>query len=178
MKFRKSVGIMILTITLVLFFSGLAGAQILNNASQMVNLSSGGGVAIGSGGSFPNGVPFTQLLAQPPDGSTPTNPWTIPTGKVLVVTKIKYSFKLTTGTLAGPVILAIGPYYTKRFTPPTGTTPNTAADNDNLPTGFVINGTGWSNTNYVTVYNAGDTNKTPLIGTLNVTLLGFTAPNQ
>lgn len=165
MKLFKTLMALAAAAALVCTFAGMAGAQILNNASQIVNLAASG----------PDPIPFTSFGIRNPDGSVTAN-WTIPANNVLVITKVKYSFVLTSGNLAEAVILAVGPYYTKRFGF-TGTT-NTAADNDNLPTGLVIGVGGWTGANTIKVYYASDATKTPLTGTLTVNLVGFTAPNQ
>lgn len=164
MKLFKTLMALAAAAALVCTFAGMAGAQILNNASQIVNLAASGA----------DPIALNSLSIRNPDGTTSS--WTFPANNVLVITKVKYSFVLSSGSLAEAVILAVGPYYTKRFGF-TGTT-NTAADNDNLPTGFVIGAGGWTGANTIKVYYASDATKTPLAGTLTVNLVGFTAPNQ
>ena len=179
MKLRKSGGIMVLTISLVLFFTGLAGAQILNNAGQMVNLFAA---------NASNPVSFNSLSSRTPDGGSST--WGFPANSVLVVTKMKYSFSFTSTLSTAPyangtpVILAIGPFYTKRTTLAlsgvSGSWNYFASDIDNIPTGFVIGSSAWTGNNVVKVYLASDGSQTPIANSAfgSLQLIGFTAPNQ
>jgi hypothetical protein len=158
-----------LTICLISIFilasAGMARSGILDAASQMVNLTGNGAVP----------VAFTSFQQVLPDGTS--QPFTLPSDKVFVITKVIWSFYPQNTSFTGSAQLRFGTnptstaFYSKRtsFTNGSG-----SGENDNIPTGIPIGV--WTQSYGAYVVNLAD--NTLLPGTLSMRVVGFLAPNQ
>jgi hypothetical protein len=95
MKVIRVSGVLVLSLVLVCAFQGLAAAQLLKKATQMVNISSSSTTGVLDGD-------WTQVM---PDGTTAV--FSIPLKKVLVISSFTLRFKPTATTITGPLRLLI-----------------------------------------------------------------------
>jgi hypothetical protein len=155
-----------LLLTFILASAGMARSGILESASQMVNLTVNGAVVPVD---FPS---FQQVL---PDGTS--QPFTLPSGKVFVITKVIWSFYPQNTSFTGSAQLRFGTsptsiaFYSKRTSFTNG---GGSGENDNIPTGIPI--AVWTQSYGAYVVNLAD--NTLLPGTLFMRVVGFIAPNQ
>jgi hypothetical protein len=144
-----------------------AEAEILTDPSQIINL-----VAVSDSTGL---VPFNALQLIPPDGGAPAT-WSFPSGRVLVVTALAFTFQATDTQLNQQVVLTDTSSATG-FVPITvAITGGVAKGSTTVSTGFVVGPAFWNSNTVFKVARVGDPQMAAIPGTLKVRVHGFIYP--
>jgi hypothetical protein len=148
-----------LTLAFMCASAGLAGAGLLNSASQMVSLTTA---------TSNNTYPTNTLQRVNADGSF-QNPFVLPSGYTYAITKIWWRFH-PSGSVVGPLQLRLGLFYGKMGSIDAY---GVWSANDNIISGLPISASAWNGGSYsFTVVDLGNGNVT-VPGFLGIRVVGF-----
>lgn len=158
---RKFFAIAILLLSLALLEAGAAQAAILQKGSQIVNLAA---PAANNGE-----VAFSDLNVVSADGSL--TPFVLPANTVLIISHIRWNFT-PKGEVTGLVQFNLGEYY--RIRTQLNNIFNFYSTIENILPGVAAT----NMSARIFLERVGDPNRTPITGTLNMSLVCYTAPDN
>lgn len=148
-----------LLLILAFLMAGAASASIIKNVYQIGQVVS----------PQPNTGQFTlaSMKAVDPNGNLQTIPSPLPANQVFILTKVTYNFTATDTSLNSKVTLNVGDYFRMGATLSSGF----CTGNDSIAPGIPIVNLGAN----VYLHENSDLSKTPIVGKLNLRLIGYIA---